>query len=304
MKRSRGAQLLALALFAATAVTAVAQQPVVRDRAPKGHLILIGGGEKPAKVMETFIRLAGGEQGKIVVLPTASGEPDTGDYYRELLQKHGAGSVQVLDIRSPEQTAEPEVVTQLEEADGIFFSGGDQRRITAALLGTPALDAIRRAFRRGAAIGGTSAGTACMSPLMITGDGDFDRVTADNVKLTEGLGLFPGAILDQHFVARQRQNRLLSVTLEHPDLLGIGIDEATAVWRRPDGSLEILGRGSVLIYDARGQTAHRRPSTIGGDPVVMVGGHDLKLHVLLPGDTFDPELGRPFRPSTSKASAP
>ncbi|MEE4271093.1 MAG: cyanophycinase [Thermoanaerobaculales bacterium] len=253
----------------------------------RGHLVLNGGGSKPREVMELFVELAGGTDAPIVVFPTASGEPDTGQYYRELFEDdYGCTDVSVAAVRTSQDAQDPEIASRVLESGGIFFSGGDQRRITEALLGTPVGDAVIEAHARGAVVGGTSAGTACQSPLMITGDGDFTIIAADNVELWEGLGLFPGVIVDQHFVARQRQNRLISVVLEHPDLLGVGVDEATAVWVRPDGTFQVVGEGWVMVFDAR--TADIRAAG-GPDGRRELGVHGLATHILLPGDTFDVE---------------
>ncbi|MEO1085825.1 MAG: cyanophycinase [Acidobacteriota bacterium] len=248
-----------------------------------GDLLLIGGGKKPPAVMRAFIDLAGGPSAKIVVFPTASELADTSEYYEELFTENGAEDVTGLELRTREQTKDPAFLAAVERADGIFLSGGDQRRITEVMLGTPMHDLLRRRLAEGAVVGGTSAGTACMSELMITGDGDFSVLRADNVEVSKGLGLFPGAILDQHFVARQRQNRLLSLVLEHPDRLGIGVDEATAVWWRGDGTFEVLGEGWVEVYDAS-QSAVRRLDSASG-PQLGVDG--VRQHVLLPGDRFD-----------------
>jgi cyanophycinase len=151
-------------------------------------------------------------------------------------------------------------------------------------LGTAVGDAVTDAFKRGAVVGGTSAGTACQSPLMVTGDGDFTVIAANSVELWEGLGLFEGVIVDQHHVARRRQNRLISAVLEHPELLGVGIDEATAVWVRPDGTFEVLGDGWVVVYDASRATIAHAPENRLGKPL---GVHGMITHVLLPGDVFD-----------------
>ena len=246
-------------------------------------LLLLGGGEKPAAVMRAFIELAGGPDASIIVFPTASELADTSEYYEKLFAEHGATQVRGLELRQREQASDPAFLDAVAAADGVFFSGGDQRRITEVVLGTPLHDLLRRRLEAGAVIGGTSAGTACMSELMITGDGDFNVLRADNVVVSEGLGLFPDAILDQHFVARQRQNRLLSLVLEHPERLGLGIDEATAVWWRHDGTIEILGDGWVEVYDAAQATVRRRDGEAG--PHLGVDG--LRHHILLPGDRFD-----------------
>lgn len=274
----RLAAALAFSLLAVVSSSAQEEPP-----AP-GHLILNGGGGKPRVVMETFVELAGGPDATIVVFPTASGEPDTGRYYRKLFEDdYGCGDVEVAQVRTPRDARMPKYVEMVERADGIFFSGGDQRRIITALRGTPVGDAVLAAHRRGVVVGGTSAGTACQSGLMITGDGDFTRILADNVELWPGLDLFRGVIVDQHFVARGRHNRLMSVVLEHPQLLGVGVDEATAVWVRPDGTFKVLGEGWVIVYDASGASVHQAETEAG----IALGAEGIVTHILLPGQVFD-----------------
>lgn len=265
------------------------------DEPVRGHLVLNGGGDKPRIVMEKFVELAGGDGAEIVVFPTASGEEDTGDHYRDLFrEEYGCRNVYVAEVRTRDDAADPEVAARVERAGGIFFSGGDQRRITTALRGTPVGAAVESVWRRGGVVGGTSAGTACQSPLMITGEGDFTVLRAANVELTEGLGLLPGVIVDQHFVARQRQNRLISVVLEHPEMLGVGIDEATAIWVRPDLRFTVLGEGWVMVFDAAGAEINRRSH----DGAVDLGVHGLSTHVLLPGEVFDLAGRRVVPPGT------
>jgi cyanophycinase len=247
--------------------------------------VLNGGGAKPREVMEKFIELAGGKGAPIAVFPTASELPDTGQYYLDLLaDDYGCTNVFVADVMDAQGAQDPEVAARVAAAGGIFFAGGDQRRITRALIGTPVGIAVREAFDRGGVVGGTSAGTACQSPLMITGDGDFTVIRADNVELWEGLGLFDGVIVDQHFVARSRHNRLMTVVLEHPELIGVGVDEATAVWVRPGGSFQVLGDGWVVVYDAQRAAITRRTGPGGRD---NLGVHGLTTHILLPGEVFD-----------------
>lgn len=251
--------------------------------APKGNLVLIGGGKRPASVMAKFIELAGGPTARILVVPTASELPDTVEVYRKELASFGATNVSGLDVRNRFDAQRRVLVEEVGKAGGIFFAGGDQRRIVVALGDTPVGKAIEEAYRRGAVIGGTSAGTACMSPVMMTGEGDFKVISSKDVELSPGLGLFPGTILDQHFVARQRQNRLMAVVLEYPRFLGIGVDEATAVWLKPDGTFQVLGESSVVVYDAAATTVTRAP----GDGPVLLGARNLRTHVLIPGDVFD-----------------
>jgi cyanophycinase len=259
--------------------------PMAPDQPSRGHLVLNGGGSKPAVVMEKFIELAGGRDAEIVVFPTASELEDTGDYYRDLFtDEYGCSNVWWADVHDRQDADDADLAERIAAADGIFFSGGDQRRITESLLGTPVGLAVNAAFGRGAVVGGTSAGTACQSPLMITGDGDFSVITKGNVELWEGLAFFPGVITDQHFVARGRQNRLISVVLEHPELLGVGVDEATAVWVRPDGTFKVVGEGWVMVFDA---AKARVTSGPWRDGATALGVHGLATHVLLPGEVFD-----------------
>ncbi len=262
------------------AVAALAAGPVSR-----GNLILIGGGDKPKDAMAKFVELAGGPQALIVAIPTASEEADVGSYYVKLFKEEfGCTNVAFLDIKTKADAMRPDLADLAAKAGGIFFAGGDQVRITNALLGTPVGAAIAAAFERGAVVGGTSAGTACQSDPMITGEGDFKVIRADTVELKPGLGFFRGVIVDQHFIRRQRENRLFAVILEHPELLGVGVDEATAVWVRPDRTFQVLGEGSVVVIDASGAKLSRQPAANGK---AILGAHGLKVHLLLPGETFD-----------------
>ncbi len=251
----------------------------------RGHLVLIGGGDAPPEVMATFVRLAGGPTAPLVVIPTASDDPTTGpEMAAELRDVFGCSDVAVLEVRGCNDAARADWVALAERARGIYFTGGDQTRIITAFADSPLLAAIDRAFAAGATLAGTSAGTACMSRLMITGEGDFSVIRASNVELWLGLGFLPGVIVDQHFVARQRQNRLLAVTLEHPALLGVGVDEGTAIWVRPDLTFSVLGLGTVTVVDATGATVVRPPAPEGDG---ALGGHGLKLDLLVAGDVYD-----------------
>ena len=218
---------------------------------PRGHLVLNGGGANP-RVMEKFVELAGGPEALIVVFPTASEMLDTGEYYRESLWRStGAPTSSSPEIRTRDQALERRNRRALVKVpEGSFFPAGDQRRITEALLGTPVGDAVEKAYLGGQLSVELPPAPPARVGLMITGDGDFTVLTAGNVELWDGFGFFQGVIVDQHFVARQRQNRLISVVLEHPELLGVGVDEGTAVWVRPDGSFKVLGDGWVIVFDA------------------------------------------------------
>ena len=230
------------------------------------HLVLIGGGDKPPEVMRKFVELAGGKDAPIVMIPTASSEADAAAYYEKLFrEEYGCTNAVSLDIEEGRRRAH-RMGSPRRNARGIFFGGGDQIRITNALLGTPVGGAIAAAFASGAVVGGTSAGTACQSEVMITGEGDFSQVRTRSVETWTGLGFFPNVVVDQHFIRRQRENRLFSVVLENPDLLGVGVDEETAIWVRPDGTFQVLGRSGVMVFDAKGAPVSRQPRDRPGPP--------------------------------------
>jgi cyanophycinase len=246
-----------------------------------GHLMLIGGGAKPAEAMAGFVAVAGGAGARIVVLPMASGDSrNTGAYYVDLFAEHGVSGVQVIHIDDRRDALRRVHVDAVAAADGVWFSGGDQNRIAARVVDTPLHGALRQVLRRGGVIGGTSAGTACQSEVMITGEGDATDVRRGAVATTRGLGLWEGVIVDQHFLARQRQRRLLSLVLEHPRELGIGIDEGTAAWVRPDGTMQVIGASQIIVYDAH-------EATIFEEPDGRMRAEGLREHALSAGDELD-----------------
>jgi len=230
-----------------------------------GHLVLVGGGKKPDDVLKKFVELAGGKSGRIVVLPTASGDyRDTGAYYIELLKKHGAGTVEVVHIEDRRDSHRARYVRRIEQATGVWLSGGDQRRIARRIVGTPLHDALRRMFEGGGVVGGTSAGTACQSEIMLTGDGNPKSPRRGAVGVDRGLGLLRGVVIDQHFLQRKRQARLLSVLLDYPGVPGIGVDEDTAAWIKPNGTVEVLGESKVVFYVPRGDSYETYTLSVGG----------------------------------------
>lgn len=260
-----------------------ASQPRARAQPSRGgHLLLLGGGFMPPEVMHRFVELAGGGERPVVVLPMASGESRAvGEELQEQLVAAGAKDVRVVHIDERRDAMQPEVVEVVRRTGGVFFTGGDQNRISQRLVDTPLLEALRELMARGGVVAGTSAGAACQSDVMFVGEGDETVLRADNIVTTRGIGLLPGTIVDSHFVARKRQGRLMSLVLEHPELLGLGIDEATAAWVKPDGTLEVLGRGWVVLYDASGarvvRTQDKRQSVSGLLQHVLVDGQRFSL---------------------------
>jgi cyanophycinase len=153
----------------------------------------------------------------------------------------------------PVGAARASFLEELASATGVFFTGGDQARIMDVLADAELLAAVRRRHAAGVVFGGTSAGAAAMSLRMITGEGDFTVIDGDQVTVREGLGLVPGVIVDQHFVKRQRENRLFGLVLKHPEERGVGIEEGTALLVTNGRKAEVVGKGPVLLVDAKGK---------------------------------------------------
>jgi cyanophycinase len=255
----------------------------------KGYLFIIGGGERPGSMMRRFVDLAGRfGNGKIVVFPMASSVPvETGSEEAEEFRKLGAADVEYVILSRGEASAESSLKV-LAGAGGVFFSGGDQSRLMDVLRGTPFQQKLLELYRDGCVIGGTSAGAAVMSQVTITGEEkgrveegrEFGTILAGNVVTVSGLGFLKTVIVDQHFATRKRHNRLISLVAENPELLGVGIDESTAIIVRPDQVFEVIGEKNVVIYDAS-------RARIRITPAAMIGFTGMIMDVLIPGDKFD-----------------
>lgn len=270
-----------LLLFA----TALASQPP----APEGYLVLIGGGDRPAYVMDRIAQLAGGRSARVLVVPVANSRPEeAAGTVREELERAGVGKVEVLDL-DLESVDTWETLERVNQASGIFFTGGDQARLADSLRGTELLGKIRDLYERGGVIAGSSAGATALGTLMITGgstpDGDPDRairtIRAGAVATAPGLGLLPDSIVDQHFIHRRRHNRLLTAALENPELLAIGIDEQTAIVISPDATFDVLGESLVAVYDLSWA------GPVGSDRAGNLGANGITLHLLRSGQAFD-----------------
>ncbi len=252
--------------------------PCWAQSADSGHLVLFGGGSEPDAALQLVVELSNAAGGTLLVLPLASTRSTSGPAYQDMFEQLGARSVEILDLQTREDAAQPEAVARVRAAGGVWFTGGNQRRITERLAGTAFEEALRDLLARGGVVAGTSAGTACQGTLMLTGRGELDLLEEDNIELVPGLDLVPGVIFDQHFVARRRQARLLSAVLEHPELLGIGIDEGTAIhWTA--SAFEVIGRGQALVYD--GVEAKT------GSEAGRLWGRGVLLHVLSEGQRWE-----------------
>jgi cyanophycinase len=258
------------------------------EQKPKGTLYIIGGGER-ASEMKKFVELAGGKDSRIVIIPMAGDTPlEDLNIEIEKFKKLDCNNVGSVFCNRAEADADSNVA-KLNGAKGVFFLGGDQSRLTASLQDSKVFKKIKTIFEEGGVVGGTSAGAAVMSEVMITGDelinkdtvSIFKTIQKGNVKTIRGFGFITKAIIDQHFVIRKRLNRLISAVLENPNLLGIGIDEATAIIVRPDETFEVSGARNVVIIDPNDV------SNIKTTDEALFAAEGLKLHILKAGDKFD-----------------
>ena len=259
----------------------------IPEGATRGWIIPIGGAENKENdrhILERFVRASGGEQADIVVIPTASRMHETGARYEQLFRDIGAERVTVMDFDTRRDCQESGRLRRLEEASGIFFTGGNQLRLTTLLGGTPVAKLIRSRNAHGVTVGGTSAGASILSEHMIAFGDEGSSVISGSVRLAPGLGLTNRFIIDQHFRQRDRLGRLLTALAYNPFAVGIGLDEDTAAFIGPDETVEIEGSGGVTIVDGSEVSYSSVDEVSEGQPVCMLG---LKLHILVAGATFN-----------------
>ena len=264
---------------------------------PRGFIVPIGGAEKKKAdrvILSRFVRLAGGADARLVVLPTASEMADTGDRYRRLFEDLGAESVEVLPIVERREAYDDGCLRVLEEATGIFLTGGNQLRLSTILGGTPVAQAIRRLNAAGVHVGGTSAGAAVLPEHMIAGGASGHTPRADGVILAPGLGLTNRLVVDQHFRQRDRLGRLLTAVSFNPFAVGVGLDEDTALFLGPDDVFEVVGSGGVTVLDPTHLAYSSMDSAKPGKAVSLI---DIRLHVLTAGARFNTETRRATAPS-------
>jgi cyanophycinase len=259
----------------------------VAEGATRGWIVPIGGAENKEndrRILRRFVEASGGEDADIVVIPTASKMHETGQRYEAIFRDLGAARVTVMDFDTRRDCQEPNRLQRLEEATGIFFTGGNQLRLTALLGGTPVAQLIRKRNAAGVTVGGTSAGASILSEHMIAFGDEGSSVVAGSVRLAPGLGLTNRFVIDQHFRERDRLGRLITALAYNPFAIGIGLDEDTAVFIGPDEVLEVEGTGGATVVDASEVSFSSADSVSEGQPVAVLG---LKVHVLTPGTIFE-----------------
>lgn len=253
----------------------------------KGKLIIIGGAEdkeKECEILKKVVEMSGGENAKIVVMTTATELPkEVGSLYRKIFKKLGVKDIDILNINSRLDALNDEYIDLISEASCIFFTGGDQLRITSLLGGTKAYNALHTAYDKGALLVGTSAGASAMSSNMIVEGVNDDGPKYCTLKMAPGLGLLGEVIIDQHFAQRGRMGRLLCAVAQNPHMLGVGIDEDTAII--VDGfNFDVIGSQSVTVVDGQYISNTNVSELKPHEPLALT---DVKIHILPKGYGFD-----------------
>ena len=266
----------------------------------RGWIVPVGGAEDkvgPSEVLKRFVQLAGGDQARIVIVPTASSLEETGSRYEKLFRKLGADEAKSLPMQTRPDASKEEWLRYLEEASGIFLTGGNQLRLSSVLGGTPAAKAIRKVNAKGVVVGGTSAGAAILSEHMIASGSEGATPMMGSVTLAPGFGLTNKVVIDQHFRQRDRLGRLLAALAYNPFAVAIGLDEDTAAFIDPDDVIHVDGAGAITLLDG----SHLEHSSIADadkdQPLCLT---NVRLHVLTRGGTFNLSTRRAHPPTTTK----
>jgi cyanophycinase len=259
----------------------------VAEGRERGWIVPIGGAEEKEnspQILARFVELAGGARAEIVVIPTASQLRDTGARYERIFGALGVRRVNALDFDTRRDCEEPGRLDRLRQASGVFFTGGNQLRLSTLIGGTPVAKAVRALNAAGVAVAGTSAGAAFICEHMIANGSEGSTPIAGSVRLAPGLGLTNRFVIDQHFRQRDRLGRLLTALAYNPFAVGIGLDEDTAAFIAPDNTVHVEGSGGITVVDAAEVQFSSMDSVQEGRPVCLLG---VKLHILTQGATFN-----------------
>jgi cyanophycinase len=257
-------------------------------------LIIIGGhADKSGEglILREVARHVG--SGKLVVSTVASSEPDgLFEEYEKAFRKIGVREIVNLTVASRGDAKKKEAVSLLDGATAIFFTGGDQLKITSQIGDTPTFRRIREIYYRGGLVAGTSAGaSAVCTTMLVTGSSQTSPRVGEAIRMAPGLGFIPDVIIDQHFAERGRMGRLLGAVAQNPKTLGLGIDEDTAIVVDNNESFYVVGSGGVYVVDGQ-DIVFSNVTEPDADKTLAL--HDVKLHALTEGDSFDLKTRRPI----------
>lgn len=267
----------------------------------KGNLIIIGGAEDKKgekKILKYVSEIVKKVKGLLVIATVATERPKlVGDEYTKIFKELGVDSIKVLNVTTRDDCYLEENINLVKEAVLVFFTGGDQLRITSLLGGTPIYDEMEKACTEGCYFVGTSAGASVMSGTMIVGGESEESPRKCTLKMAPGLGFLENVIIDQHFAQRGRIGRLLAGISQNPEILGIGIDEDTAIVIDTDCILQVIGSGAVYITDGRDITYTNVSEQYQDETLSMF---NVRLHVLTPGKKFNLISKVPFEEERNK----
>jgi len=253
-----------------------------------GNLIIIGGAEDKKGKKEILKRVAkyiDPNKDKMLIATIATEYPEKSyENYKTIFNNLGIKNIEKLDISVREEAFEKKNIDLIKEADLLFFTGGDQLRITSMIGGSPVYDAIKELCINGGIIAGTSAGASVMSDVMIVGGEEEESPKKSTLKMSPGLGLVKNIIIDQHFAQRGRIGRLLTAIAQNPEVLGIGIDEDTAILVSDKGTAEVIGSGAVYFIDGSCIDYSNVSEQYSEEVLSMF---NVKLHVLKEGNRFN-----------------
>lgn len=269
-----------------------------KSTGPKGHLVAIGGAEDKSsdlEVLSRVISLAPADNREVVVIATASGYPEEVlPAYEQAFARVGASAVHALDIRERKQASDPDSIERIKQAGCVFFTGGDQLRLTHVFGGSPVLAAIRERYQAGAVVAGTSAGAVALSATMIYNGAAADALRKGAVSMTTGFGFVEGVVIDSHFLERGRFTRLMEVGATNPEFLGLGIGEDAGVIVHPNRILEAIGPGHVIIVDSTQLASSNVTESRVDDPLTL---ENIIMHAIISGYGFDVKRRQYLKPN-------
>ncbi|WP_432415428.1 cyanophycinase [Chromohalobacter israelensis] len=258
-----------------------------------GHIVAIGGAEDKTSelaILRRVFALAPQGNDEVAVIATASSIPEQLlPSYEAAFKRLGASRVHALNIQDRQQAADTDNVLRIQRSGVIFFTGGDQLRLTTVLGGSATLRAVRERLREGAVVAGTSAGAAAMPSTMIYNGAAADALRKGAVNMTFGLGFVRGMVIDSHFLERGRFTRLMEVGASNPEQLGVGLGEDAAVIIYPNRILETIGPGHVIIIDSRDLASSNIAELEMGAPVAV---ENMILHAMVSGHGYDVDARR------------
>ena len=257
--------------------------------ATRGWLIPIGGRLESPSIIARVVELCGGSKANIVIVPLASKFLDAGEYYGQMFAEHGATKITTMTVKTRRGAFDGQARDVVEHATGIFFTGGNQLKLSTVLVGTPLGETLRKRHACGMHVAGTSAGAAILSRHMIAFGEEGRMPRAAMVTTSAGLGFTDRYIIDQHFRERDRLGRLLTAVAYNPGLFGLGVDEDTAAFIAPDDVIHVEGSGAVTLVDPTELDSSAILEAVPGMPIELPG---VQVRVLKAGSSFEADAAR------------